>query len=71
MLEEDLQGVDERARSCLTRGTTPISIRAPDILLDGVDQRNARNGFGGDGRIAALGDLKNSDAVSGSSRKRL
>src|SRR5262247_273660 len=30
----------------------------PHILLDDVDLRNARHGFSGDRRIAALGDLK-------------
>jgi hypothetical protein len=58
MLEEDLERVDERARSCLARDTALIGTCAADVLLDGVDLGNARNGFGGDGRIAALGDLE-------------
>ena len=56
MLEEDLEGVDERARPCLTRGTARISTCTPYVLLDGVDLCNARNRLGGDRRIAALGD---------------
>jgi len=58
MLEEDLERVDERARSCPARGTALIGTCTAHVLLDGVDLRNARNGFGGDGRIAALGDLE-------------
>ena len=54
MLEEDLERVDEWARSYLARGTALIGTCAAHILLDGVDLGNARDGFGGDGRIAAL-----------------
>ena len=34
-----------------------IGTYATHVLLDGVDLRNPRNGFGGDRRITALGDL--------------
>src|SRR5271166_3609578 len=58
MLAEDLERVDERARSGLTCGPAHISTCAADVILDGVDMRNARNRLGRDGRIAALGDLE-------------
>src|SRR4249919_1247273 len=58
MLEEDLERVDEWARSYLARGTALIGTCTAHILLDGVDLGNARDGFGGDGRIAALCDLE-------------
>ena len=58
MLEEDLERVDEWTRSYLARGTALIGTGAAHVLLDGVDLGNARNGFGGDGRIAALSDLE-------------
>jgi hypothetical protein len=58
MLEEDLERVDERARSCLAHGPARIGTCAAHILLDGVDLGNTRNGFGGNRRIAAFGDLK-------------
>lgn len=57
MFEEDFECVDERVCSCLTRGTVLIGTYATHVLLDGVDLRNPRNGFGGDRRITALGDL--------------
>ena len=46
------------ARSYLARGTALIGTCAAHILLDGVDLGNARDGFGGEGRIAALCDLE-------------
>ena len=49
---------DERARSYLARGTPLIGTCAAHILLNGVDLGNARDGFGGDRRIAALCDLE-------------
>jgi hypothetical protein len=52
MLEEHLEGVDEWARSCLAHGTALISTCAARVLLDGVDLRNARHGFGGDTPIS-------------------
>src|SRR6516164_6700951 len=58
MLEEDLQRLDERARFCLTHNAARIGACAAHILLDGVDLRDACNRFGGDWRIAALGDLE-------------
>jgi hypothetical protein len=58
MLEEDLERVDEWTRSYLARGTALVGTCAAHILLDGVDLGNARNGFGGDRRIAALGYLE-------------
>jgi hypothetical protein len=58
MFEEHLQRVDERARSCLARGTARVGTGAAHVLLDGIDLRNARNGFGGDRRIAPFGDLE-------------
>ena len=51
-----VQRADERARSCLARGTTGVGTGAAHVLLDGIDLRNTRNGFSGDRRIAALGD---------------
>ena len=58
MLEEDLERVDERARSCLAHGAPLIGAGAANILLDRIDLRDTRYGFGGDRRIAALGDLE-------------
>ena len=58
MLEEHLEGVDERARSCLAHGTALIGTCATHVLLDDVDLRNARHSLGGNRRIAALGDLE-------------
>ena len=40
------------------QSTALIGTCAAHILVDGVDLGNARNGFGGDRRIAALGDLE-------------
>ena len=61
MLEEDLERVDEWARSYLARGTALIGTCAAHILLDGVDLGNARDGFGGDGRASPRSAiLKNS-----------
>jgi hypothetical protein len=54
MLEEDLERIDERARSCLASGTALIGTCAAHVLLDDIDLRDARDGFGGDWRIAAL-----------------
>ena len=58
LLEASLEGVDEWARSCLAHGAALIGACAAHVLLDGVDLGNARDGFGGDRRIAALGDLE-------------
>ena len=40
------------------RGTALIGTFAAHVLLDGADLANARDGFGGDRRIAALGNLE-------------
>jgi hypothetical protein len=40
------------------RGTALIGTFTAQVLLDGVDLANARDGFGGDRRIAALGNLE-------------
>src|SRR5262245_13055020 len=58
VFEEAPECIDERTRSCLARDTALIGTCAAHILLDDVDLRNARHGFSGDRRIAALGDLK-------------
>jgi hypothetical protein len=58
MLEEDLERIDERARSCLASGTALIGTCAAHVLLDDIDLRDARDGFGGDGRIGARCDLE-------------
>src|SRR6516165_10858876 len=58
MLEENLQGFDEGARSCLASSAARLGTGAAHVFLDSVNLRNARNRFGGDRRIAALGDLE-------------
>ena len=55
VFEEDPECVDERT---MARDTALIGTCTAHILLDGVDLGNARDGFGGDRRIAALGDLE-------------
>jgi hypothetical protein len=47
-------------RDLAWRAAARIGTGAAHVLLDGVDLRDARNGFDGDRRIAALAILKNS-----------
>jgi hypothetical protein len=42
----------------LASGTALIGTCAAHVLLDDIDLRDVRDGFGGDGRIAALCDLE-------------
>ena len=55
VFEEDPECVDERT---MARDTALIGTCTAHILLDDVDLRNARHGFSGDRRIAALGNLE-------------
>ena len=60
MLKEDLERIDERARSCLVSGTALIGTSAADVLLDDIDLRDARDGSVAMGASPRSAILKNS-----------